>query len=592
MLPTWIQSFRLHSKLTAQHGGSEAKLWPALLALLLALSWLQPHHYYPIPGFHKEAWTACWFAVCLVVSALLLRTSVRVGWMPIALMGMACWVWVQWALDLQASGSQALMISTSLLGAALVWAKAQQLHLYDEHVVLDTLMMAVGFAGVISVGLCFYQFFDLARESLAWIDMWVVRNDPGARPAANMAQPNQLATLLSWAWIAGLWGWHRGKIALPVLTAYLCFIALGQGMAQSRIGLLQSLLIVISCLFWMRAIKSWRLLPALCLSLLVQLSIFFFLEQISQSLLLTHIGRDVQGVAQDQARLAIYAYALQGIASHPWLGWGIQEANQLQWAFAGQLTGMRTYITFTHNLLLDLMVWLGIPLAVLVILALTSWLVQSVRQTITGAGYIAQMATGVFLLHAMVEFPHWGTNLLLWAVAVAGVWSAEVHSQARASLSKGLSIFLSLVVLCVATLSWKDYIYLEENFRIFRAEQSGLIKKPSDPQPTWVMHHLQESLRMSRIIGLPQTSAADLEWMERTVIAGPNYGAQFTLITNFALAGQHERAKLWMMRMDAVAPKDVRDSARTVWKRYQAWYPTQLGAFAWPESSPKSSPAR
>jgi O-antigen ligase len=584
MTLSWLQPFNLKTKLMEQRGGSDTKLWPALIAALLALSWIQPHHYFPIPGFHKEAWAACWFAACLFVATVQMRSPARLGWMPIAMSGMAVWVWIQWTLGLQASASQALMASTTLVGASLIWAFAQHIHSRDGNLVLDTLMMAVGIAGLTSVGLCLYQFFDIGRPSLAWIDIWIMRGEPGSRPAANMAQPNQLATLFSWAWVAGLWAWYRGKVSLPALAFYLCFVALGQGMAQSRIGLLQSLLIFASCLLWMRSIKSWRLLPALCVGLLVQLGVFFFLEQISQIFLLTHLGRDVQSIVHDQARLAIYTFALKGIALNPWLGWGVQEVYQLQWAFTEQLPSLHIYITFAHNLVLDLMVWLGIPLALVVLLALGIWLLQSIKRTKTPTGYIAQMAIGAFLLHSLVEFPHWGTNLLLWAVALAGVWSAEVHTQTKWSVSKGLSIFLALVVLCVATLSWSDYLRLEENFRVLRAEQTGLAKVPTDPQPTWVMHHLQETLRFNRLMGRPGTTQTDLDWMERTVVAGPNYGAVFTLITSLALAGEHERAKLWMARLDSVAPKDVRDASRAVWKRYQTWYPAQLGNFKWVET--------
>ncbi|MFM7330991.1 MAG: pilin glycosylation ligase domain-containing protein, partial [Brachymonas sp.] len=307
----WLRTRQLRAKLTAQRGGNDAKLWPALIAVLLAFSWIQPHHYFPIPGYHKEAWAACWFAVALLAITVFMRESVRLGWMPIALIAMAAWVWVQWILGLQTSASQALMTSTTLLGASLVWAYAQQMQLRDGNLVLDTLMMAVAAGGLVSVGLCLYQFFDLGRPSFAWIDLWIMRGEEGSRPSANMAQPNQLATLFSWAWVAGLWAWHRRKISLPILAVYLCFIALGQGLAQSRIGLLQSLLICVSCILWMRAAQSWRLLPALCLGVIVHLGVFFFLELISQTFLLTHIGRDLQGMAKDHARLVIYGYALK-----------------------------------------------------------------------------------------------------------------------------------------------------------------------------------------------------------------------------------------------------------------------------------------
>ncbi len=573
-------------RLKAPQGKADTQLWPWLIAGLLALAWLQPHHYYPIPGFHKEAWTANGFASCLLILAFFRHQ--RAAWSPLAcvFLALAACVWFQVALGMYPNRGQALMISAMLLGGALLIQEAQALQAKDSNLALDVLMMSFGLAGMASVFLLWVQLLQIQTgRSFEWF-MWVSSPPDGARPSGNVGQPNQLATLLSFAMAAGLWAMHRKLWSSAVMLIYMAVIATGLGIVQSRSGLIQGAWLVAAALIWSRPLGGRKLWIFLAVSLAIQWAVFSTVAEITQALLDNRTGRDLTILKEDSARLTIYQLAWEGIMAKPWLGWGIQEQHELQWHLAGSKHALGIYTTLAHNLPLDIFLWLGIPLGILVMGVMGFVLVRAVRRTNTIPAVVSVMCIGVFLIHAMVEFPHWIPSILLPVMAMAGVLIHETTPQSKPKLDRQMSaalrIFLATVVFAVASLSWLDYLRLEENFRTFRAEQSRLIRTAVEPRPTWVMHHLADNMRMSRMFGRPGTSQADLAWMEEVVRAGPSYGVLFTYIASLALAGRTQEAEQWMRRLDVVAPADVRESARVTWKRYQTWYPAQLSKLAWP----------
>ncbi len=573
-------------KLNTPQGKSDARLWPWLIAGLLALAWLQPHHYYPIPGFHKEAWVANWFASCLLILAFFRHQ--RTAWSPLAcvFLALAACVWLQVALGMYPNRGQALMISAMLLGGALLIQEAQALQAKDPNLALDVLMMSFGLAGMASVFLLWVQLLQIQTgRSFEWF-MWVSSTPDGARPAGNVGQPNQLATLLSFGLVAGLWAMHRQLWGRVVMLVYLAVLATGLGIVQSRSGLIQGAWLVAAALIWSRQLGGRKLWMFLVASLLVQWGVFSMVAEITQAFLDNRTGRDLNALREDAARLTIYQLAWEGVWAKPWLGWGIQEQHELQWYLAGSEHALGIYTTLAHNLPLDIFLWLGIPLGILVMGVMGFIMVRAVRRINSIPAVMSLMCIGVFLVHAMVEFPHWIPSILLPVMAMAGVLMHETtpksHPKPDGQTSPALRIFLATVVFAVASLSWLDYLRLEENFRTLRAEQNRLIRTAVEPRPTWVMHHLADNMRMSRMFGRLGTSQADLAWMEEVVRAGPSYGVLFTYITSLALAGRSDEAEKWMRRLDAVAPADVRDGARVTWARYQTWYPTQLANLQWP----------
>ncbi len=569
----------------------EVRIWTWLAALLLALAWLQPHSYYPIPGFHKEAWVANWFAAALVI--LSLGRHQRAAWSPIScvFLALSLWVWIQFALDVYPSGGQALMISTTLLACGLLIEESRALQAKDPTLVLDVLMLSFGIAALVSVSILLVQLLQIQiGRSFDWF-VWIINPQEGARPAANVGQPNHLATLLSFAMVAGLWALHRRLWGRVVLMLYVVLIAIGLGIVQSRSGLLQASWLVLVAFIWRRALGGRAVWMALTLALLLQAMTFALLSDVTQAILDSSSGRNLTALNEDAARLRIYGLAWEGVLAKPWLGWGIQELHFMQWHLATSDNAIGMYITLAHNLLLDLALWLGVPLALAVISVLGYCLIGAAKRTVTVPAVLSLMCVGAMLIHAMVELPHWLPSMLLPAIVLLGVLLHETSPKTIGLPWAGLRIFLASVVFLVASLSWFDYLRLEENFRNFRAEQNGLLRIPVEPPPTWVMHHLADNLRMTRMVGRSKTSEADLAWMESVVKSGPSYGVLFTYITSLALAGRAQEAELWMRRLDAVAPLDVRDSARTTWARYQKWYPKQLANFSWPQSPKHLMPA-
>jgi hypothetical protein len=118
-----------------------------------------------------------------------------------------------------------------------------------------------------------------------------------------------------------------------------------------------------------------------------------------------------------------------------------------------------------------------------------------------------------------------------------------------------------------------DYARYERNFVQFRAEQLGVLKEVSEVPNSWVLFHLADMLRMSRMNALPNIQSEDLAWMEKTVIAVPYQHNVFTYAVSLALNNRQSEAIVWMQRLDSSSAPNYRAVYRRYWKKYQSWYP-------------------
>jgi hypothetical protein len=97
-------------------------------------------------------------------------------------------------------------------------------------------------AAIISVGLQLAQWLHLPSYEIT--DIWIVQT-AGIRPAANLNQPNQLATLLLWGCASVLYYCLQNKISLPIASLTIAFICFGVGLTLSRTAILSYILISI-----------------------------------------------------------------------------------------------------------------------------------------------------------------------------------------------------------------------------------------------------------------------------------------------------------------------------------------------------------
>jgi len=256
---------------------------------------------------------------------------------------------------------------------------------------------------------------------------------PG-RAVGNLRQPNHLASLLVWSLIAlvPLVEWRRVPRWLGLCIGLLIMVAVV--LSGSRTGLYAgtAVLVLWGAVEWL-TVRIWgpsesRLSSgtrtALGSTAVFPLGVYFWPWLSAHVPFMPHaVGAATRLSEGDSSHLAIWKNAIEMIRQQPWRGVGWGEFN-----FAWTLTPFphrpTAFFDHTHDLPLQLVVELGIPLAALV-LGLMLWaLVQGLVRawkTQGPAGHGARAAWMMILMigiHSLDEYPLWYAYFLLpaaWA---------------------------------------------------------------------------------------------------------------------------------------------------------------------------------
>ncbi|WP_228731742.1 Wzy polymerase domain-containing protein, partial [Acinetobacter sp. Colony158] len=83
-------------------------------------------------------------------------------------------------------------------------------------------------------------------------------------------------------------------------------------------------------------------------------------------------------------------------------GWGKTSLAQLT---VFNLHPSHEWVTSGHNVLLDIIVWNGLPLGLLIIAYMACWILWLNQKAKTLESIIALLMVGAILIHALLEFP-------------------------------------------------------------------------------------------------------------------------------------------------------------------------------------------
>lgn len=566
----------------ASHAPS-VRLWPSLAASLLAIVWLQPHHLPPWSGFHEDAGAAVWFALGGLVLTLLSLRRWQWSWPPVILFALSLTVAAQAFVGQITSSAQALLFIGHVWACAVVWVIAETWSRNDPQLLLDILFLAIGIACIGNVAIALFQWLQvMPRDILSTAGVWLMDVGAAARAVGNVAQPNELAMMINWAILGGVWAMQRGQIRWPVFLLYGSFLVLGLALTQSRAGMLNLFVLTLGLAVFKRILSGWQ--PAVLLGILSATLVMTFLALpwILDAVGLSHNVRSLDdAVSKDVARLQIYQMALEAIELSPWWGYGAQHLAIPQWMVLDTQPWLRAYYMQAHNWVLDLILWFGIPIGLSATAAIVFSFWVAFRKTQQPRDVVVLLALLCFVLYASVELPHWTTNLLLPAVALAGCLAASFRLRTVWQSGLVFNAAVMLVLSSILTLIVVDYVKLERNFIQLRAEQLRLRTDISEVPQAWVLSHLAESYRLSRTRAAPDMSPDDLTWYDKTVQSQPNNQTIFQYILALGLNDRHPLARLWMRRLNSVSPKGYQDNYVRIWAIQQTLYPKQLAQLAW-----------
>lgn len=300
--------------------------------------------------------------------------------------------------------------------ALALWAQEREM---DAAMLGRGLLLAGGLSAVIAVIQVFLP---------SWADGTVIaRSGLVGRAVGNLRQPNHLSTVLLW----GLIWWvplaqrsarQPGQARALAWSALAALLVLGVVLTASRTGTVGIVLLAL----W--GLVDRRLLPRVRWSLVAAPLVYllFWALMAAWAHHTQHtFGGEVRLAEGDlsASRFGIWSNTLAMIRAQPWTGVGWGEFN-----FAWTLTPFPgrpvAFFDHSHNLPLNLLVELGLPLGGLVLLLLlfalgqAGWCAWS-RQGEDGATARAAFMTVLLIgLHSLLEYPLWYAYFLLptaWA---------------------------------------------------------------------------------------------------------------------------------------------------------------------------------
>lgn len=255
----------------------------------------------------------------------------------------------------------------------------------------------------------FFTFIGLI-SSLFAIAQWLQISHPYIlnlshnRPYANLGQPNHLATLLmmSICSVVFLYERHEYKWFLCVLLLVLEIHALS--LTQSRTTWI--VMIVLLVVYVLKKINFQRtsIVKIIFLSLALYVFLFIFNVQIAEYLKLVAPIPLEDRINGGFARIEMWKHMIYAIQQQPWSGYGWYQTSIAQ--FEGALLFQNEgNLSSTHNIMIDLILWVGIPFGLIIIIySLYFFKLILINIKILPELYIFMMMLCI-LVHAQLEYP-------------------------------------------------------------------------------------------------------------------------------------------------------------------------------------------
>jgi hypothetical protein len=391
--------------------------------------------------------------------------------------------------------------------------------------------------------------------------------------------------LLIWGLLACLWAYLRGVLGVLSAICLGAYLVLGLALAQSRAGLL-AVTVDLLAVWWWRKLWPSRKLPWVATGLYVfLLGCPTVLRWVSESLLLGREDVLVRIIQQGELRLKAWRLFVQAIYEAPLMGYGWTEVSSAQMSLAEQLPGLGGIFSHSHNLILDLMLWCGLPIGLWTVILLLRWFwlkLRALRQAEDRVLYLMLIVIGI---HAMLEFPLQYAYFLLPVGLIMGVLNARLGTRAVWTSPRGALIGLWLGAVIGLGVTVRDYAQVDASYTLLRLEQGllGQGRPPlGEPPEVWVLTHFREWIRVGRFKAHANMSDQELDDMTVITRSYPSLSLVYRLATALALNGRPEEARVWLSRICKFTNEQECQLAQRSWKQDAANDP-RISAIPWPK---------
>jgi hypothetical protein len=536
---------------------------------LFTLGWLLSGHFEPWPAFQQQWLAAVGVAVVGLAASLVPGGRWQWPFAAILCLGLAAVPWIQWWCGQVVFLSDAALPSLYLVGLGLSVACGCNLARGEPVRWADSLMTALLVAATVSTALAALQWLHI--EAQIPLDALA----PGGRPYANLAQANHLATLLGIGLAATLYFFERRLLGPWVATLLAAWLALGLLMTQSRTGWLFVALLTI---WWWYGRRYLRLrgvaIAALCACLILGAVTW---TALNRSLLLPEPLSTLSERLDGGLRLNLLKAMIEAIERSPWVGWGWNQVSFGHMAVALEHDAGQRANQNAHSIVLDLPLWMGIPLAAVLLLLVGLWLLRQLRACNDGVHWSLLLALGAIGVHALTEYPLDYAYFLLSLGLLAGTLE-PLAPQPRILIAPLWTYWVPWSA-AAAMLVWVgvEYMKVEESTRQVRMVLAGIgleHRSHVPPPDTVLLDQLREYHRFWITRARAGMTDPELAWMRDVTFRNPSHGAMLRYALALGLNGRPDEAGRMLVAICHIHQPRRCDEARESWHALQQQYPT------------------
>ena len=442
-----------------------------LASLLLSFAWLSPFHTYPWVTFSSELAT---FGAGLALLAFFLNRNIQIPKLQLYILPVAFIPLLQWSGGLVSDFSVALLSTAYLFGFWVMVVMGYNLSLQPnarEQLMKQVCWLLLVIASVTSL-MAMVQWLGLESS------VYGIMQLKGNRPYANFGQPNNMATFLVMGLMGALYLYEKQKASVCLLASASLVILFAIALSQSRTSWVVCLFIFI---YWIY--KQFKQTPRLNVLKLSLWCIGFFAIAAWGIPVFTHAIESSTGTAVIEAdsiverassgylRFEIWTQMLLALKEQPWWGYGWNQTSVAQMTVF-PLHPSHEWVTSGHNVLLDILIWSGIPLGLLIIAYMAVWLLWLNKNTKDTISIIAMLMVSAILIHAMLEFPQRYAYFLLPMGFLLGLIQAQTPNLKGITLHKNVIRGCWVISLILLFMIWRDYkVYQENSQLLFKGQQ-------------------------------------------------------------------------------------------------------------------------
>ena len=538
--------------------------------MLLCASWLQPLFLPPWVAFHGEvlAYAALAISVLAVLICSNNTSKLIISFPEVSLLILLVLIICQYINGRLSFLGDVAVYALYLLGLMLAIAVGRKST--NEINVLENLAWCIAVATLGSVFIALLQTFSIDEHY-----SFVAPTSTWRRPGANLAQPNNLGTLLLWGQASVFYLYLANKLKTTNTIALVGLMSIGIAISESRAALIG----VVALAAWMCTApvqdgkKSRFLISLLYLGSAVTLFLFW-----PKLMWAYHEGVwNIQGgnariiYTQAGAREVVWMQLIAAAGIQPLFGWGFGGVSRALNAVVDKYEVSYPF-TYAHNILLDLLIGVGYPAAFMFVMGWLIWVTRRLTWRPDSGRWFSLAVLMPFTVHSLTEFP-FSYAYFLFPVGVA-VGVLDVSNSRRINIGITRSVFSSICLLwcLLALMVFRDYVHAEEDFRIARMEarRIGTTLVDYDRPKMLVLDQLNAINTATRTTPTPGMSLEDLDLLKSTALKYPWTAMQSRYALALALNGDVAEAKRQLLVLRALHGPEAYSGVIENWKSLAA----------------------